>query len=358
MALPDEIEAILIDNFVPKTSDLRVSSIPLPLPPEKRDTTLLIRTTHVSASHVDMLYFQGKHQNNRRHARPPFVLGTEFSGIIAYAPASSPFKPGDPVFGTARGAFADYVAVEAGTEGAVRRVPEAWGLRGAAAVGISGPVSYGALVYAGRMKKGETVLVLGAGGGLGVIAVQIAKQFGARVIAVVNTGAGSEGKVEMLKKLGADAVIGYQKEGWEEEVRKATPDGQGVHLVYDGVGAVLSSIKCCRFGGRVVIVGFAGRGGKMEDLKVNRVLLKQISLVGYRFGESSRQFPDHAKAVWDEFMQMVSEGKIKPVEYAESYNGLRDIPRALEDMHQRKVWGRAVVKISEEQGVEASRPRL
>lgn len=148
-------------------------------------------------------------------------------------------------------------------------------------MGNSGVVSYGALVYAGRMKKGETVLILGAGGGLGVLAVQIAKQFGCKVIAVVNTGAGNEGKVEMLKRLGADIVIGYQEKGWEEKVRKATPDRQGVHLVYDSVGAVLNSIRCCRFGGRVVIVGFAGRGGNMEDLKVNRVLLKNISLVGY-----------------------------------------------------------------------------
>jgi NADPH:quinone reductase-like Zn-dependent oxidoreductase len=308
--------------------------------------------------------------------RPPFVLGTDFAGVVVHAPADSPFKPGEHVFGGARGAFAEYVAVskEAGAEGAVRKVPREWGLAGATAVGASGPVSYGALVYAGGMRPGEWVLVLGAGGGLGVIACQIARGLGAKVIAVVNTGEGSEGKIKMLKDLGCSAVIGYQNDGWEEQVRAVTPDGKGVHLVYDAVGAITSSIKCCRYAGRVVIVGFAGRGGVMEDLKVNRVLLKSISLVGYvskdhhplewllliikqRFGEHSRNFPSHTKAVWDEFYAMVTAGKIKPVQYAAEYTGLRDIPRALEDMRQRKVWGRAVVKVSDPPA-EGTQPRL
>lgn len=249
---------------------------------ENRRGAVIIHTTHVSVSHVDLLYFQGKHQNNQRHAKPPFILGTDFAGIVVHAPEPSGYRVGDPVFGSTRGAFANFVAVERGTEGYVRHIPKGWEPAGACALGSCGSVSYGALVNAGGLKRnsGETVLVLGAAGGLGVMAVQIAKSMGARVVAVCNTS-GDQTKVDMLRSIGADVVVGYQEEGWEELVLKATTDRQGVDLVYDSIGGVLSSIKCCKFGGRVVVVGFAGREGKMEELRVNRILLKNISVIGF-----------------------------------------------------------------------------
>ena len=115
----------------------------------------------------------------------------------------------------------------------MRKVPEQWSNAEACAVGASGAVSWGSLLEVAKLKKGETVLILGASGGLGVMAVQIAKTVGARVIAVV----GSDDKEKMIREVGADEVVSYREEEWEETVRSKTEDGQGVHVVYDAIGA-------------------------------------------------------------------------------------------------------------------------
>jgi len=94
-----------------------------------------------------------------------------------------------------------------------------------------------------------------------------------------------------------------------------------------------------------VVVGFAGRGGVMEKLQVNRVLLKAAGVVGYRFGEQARQDPKAAAGIWSQFDTMVESGEIKPVVYDQPYQGFQDVSRALQDMEERKVWGRAVVTI-------------
>lgn len=190
------------------------------------------------------------------------------------SPSNSPFKTGSRVFGGGLGAYAEEIWV---TEEAVRHVPEQWTNAAACAVGASGAVSYGALLDVCQVKAGETVLVLGASGGLGVMAVQIAKAVGAKVIAVV----GDEEKAAMVKDIGADAVVDYHNKNWEDIVRKLTKDGEGVDVVYDGIGAVESGIKCLKYRGRLVMVGFAARNGNMENIRANRILLKSIAVHGY-----------------------------------------------------------------------------
>lgn len=292
-------------------------------------------------THVDLLYAQGLHQNNQRHVKPPFILGNEFAGIVASAPASSIFKPGTRVFGGGLGSYAESICVP---ESAVQRFPAQWTLAEACAVGASGAVSYGALVSVAQVKSGETVLVLGASGGLGVMAIQIAKALGAKVVAVV----GSEEKADVVRKIGADGVVDYHEEKWEDKVKALTKNGEGVDIVYDGIGAVESGIKCLKYRGRLVIVGFAARGGKMENIRANRILLKSVMVHGYRFGEDGRHDPQRTKDVWDGFMDLVKKGKIKPVIYKESYLGLDSVPKALEDANSHKAWGRAVLRINEE----------
>jgi NADPH:quinone reductase-like Zn-dependent oxidoreductase len=292
-------------------------------------------------THVDLLYAQGLHQNNRRHVKPPFVLGTEFAGIVTSAPSSSSFKPGSRVFGGGLGSYAKSICVP---ESAVRRVPDRWSLAEACAVGASGAVSYGALVSIAQIKKGETVLVLGASGGLGVMAIQIAKALGAKVIAVV----GSEEKAEVVRSIGADGVVEYHDEKWEDKVKELTEGREGVDVVYDGIGAVESGIKCLKYRGRLVVVGFAARGGNVENVRANRILLKSVMVHGYRFGEDGRRDPQRTKEVWDGFMKLVEEGKIEPVIYKENYIGLESVPKALEDAKTHKAWGRAVLRINEE----------
>lgn len=128
----------------------------------------------------------------------------------------------------------------------------------------------------GELKSGEWVCVFGASGGLGVMGVQIAKAVGARVVAVV----GGEEKTGVVRAIGADAVVDYREEGWEERVREAA-GGEGVHVVFDGIGAVESGVKCLRYRGRLVVVGFAARDGDVEKIRVNRVLLKGVKVIGY-----------------------------------------------------------------------------
>ena len=137
-------------------------------------------------------------------------------------------------------------------------------------------MSYGALILRGKLKEGETVLIHAAAGGLGLMAVQIAKAFGARVIAT----AGSKEKLDIARRFGADECINYRDNAWWDQVLAAT-GGLGVDVVYDPVGLVDKSLKCLKQKGRVLIVGFAGSEGNLEKIGMNRVLLKQAVLIGY-----------------------------------------------------------------------------
>jgi NADPH2:quinone reductase len=293
------MKAIQISNYVKSYSDLRVTEIPSPTPTADQ---ILVTITHSALNHVDLLYARGLHQNNHSGlVSPPFVSGLEFAGVVAAVPASASassssfsssssgceceFKVGDHVWGSGVGGFAEQIAV---TPSALHKLPGSgsgsgsWTLRDVAGLGAAtAPVSYAALVRVAQVKAGQTVLVHAAAGGLGVVAVQIALALGARVIGTV----GSEEKAEVVRKLpGVLGVVRYDNNvGWEREVLKICGGG-GVDVVYDTVGLVEKSIRCLKFGGSVVIAGFAGlsgSGGKMETLAMNRVLLKGAKLLGY-----------------------------------------------------------------------------
>ncbi|KAF2735166.1 zeta-crystallin [Polyplosphaeria fusca] len=337
------MQAIHINEFVKDLSDLGPRDVEIPQ--RKGEKDLVVKITHAALTHVDMLYAQGLHQNNRRHVKPPFILGTEFAGVITSCSPSSSFQPGTKVFGGSLGSFADYVRAD---ESSVRRVPDQWTNAEACAVGASGAVSWGSLVFVAGLKRGETALILGASGGLGVMAVQIAKAVGAKAIAIV----GDEEKAKMIQEAGADDVVNYREDKWEEKVKALTHDGEGVDVVYDAIGAVESGIKCLRYRGRLVIVGFAARDGNIEKVLANRILLKSITVHGYRFGEDGRRFPQNTETVWQGFLKLVEDGSIKPVIYREKYFGLRSISRALEDLRAHRTWGRAILTISEDVDVE------
>lgn len=211
-------------------------------------------------------------------------------------------------------------------------------------------MSYGALVLCAGVQAGDVVLVHAAAGGLGVAAIQIAFALGCKVIGTV----GSAVKAEALQRhLGSQLVgiVRYDQEGWEKEVVKLS-GGQGVDVVYDTVGLVLSSIRCCKFGGRIVIAGFAGRNGEMEKLAMNRVLLKGIRLFGYRFGESGRRDPEHTRKSWEGLDALLAEGKVKPVVY-KMWVGLENVSTGIEELSQRKVWGKAIVQLQSEEPEKA-----
>lgn len=202
-------------------------------------------------------------------------MGLEFSGVVISAPSHSNLKVGDRVFGDASGSYSEYIILSQSAAKGLRKVPTSWSLTDAAGLGATLPVSYGALKRAG-LQKGETVLIHSAAGGLGIMAVQIAVAFGCRVIGTV----GSDEKCDYARGFGASICFNYTKEKWWEKVLEYT-DGDGAHVIFDPVGLVDLSLKCVAHMGRILTVGFVGRGEKMESVAMNRVLLKQVNLIGY-----------------------------------------------------------------------------
>jgi NADPH:quinone reductase len=204
-------------------------------------------------------------------------LGLEFAGVVVSAPSSCEFSTGDHVFGGGQGSFAEVISVKASN---LRKLPVRWNFTDAACLGATAPVSYGALISRGKLKKGETVLIHAAAGGLGLMAVQIARVVGARVIAT----ASSEDKLAVARNYGAHECVNYtNSDDWWKEILVLTND-VGVDLVFDSVGLVDKSLKCLKHKGRILVVGFAGTEGMIEKIAMNRVLLKQAQIFGYVSG--------------------------------------------------------------------------
>lgn len=167
------------------------------------------------------------------------------------------------MFGGSLGSYAQLIAVK---ESLLRPIPKHWDFASAAGLAATAPVSYGALITRGRLKAGETVLIHAAAGGLGLMAVQIAKAIGATVIATAST----KEKLDVARRFGADEGINYTETlDWWKEVLEAT-NGQGVDVVYDPVGLVDRSLKCLKHRGRILVVGFAGTEGNLERIAMNR----------------------------------------------------------------------------------------
>ncbi|KAK0946987.1 hypothetical protein LTR29_001570 [Friedmanniomyces endolithicus] len=343
------MKAIHIPTYTPDPSTLQLSNIPTPTP--KADE-YLIRITHCSPQHADILHAQGKHQNNNAKKGwcfPPFTLGYDFAGVVQTVPASGAgdapgeLRKGDRVFGAAIGAFAEFVCVKSG---AVRKVPS--GLSNETACAMVGQaVSYASVVRIAKVQPGETVMVSGASGGLGGVCCMVAKALGARVVALVGDG---EKAALMRGSLGVDAVVVMREGGdggWMREVMEFT-GGKGVDVVLDNTGMVDDALRCLAYFGRIVILGFAARKGVMEEVKMNKLLLKSATVVGYRFGESGRRFPNELEEIWEGYLGMMQEGRLKPLLYGR-YDGLEDVGRALGDLAARKVYGKIVVKVANEE---------
>ena len=219
-------------------------------------------------------------------------------------------------------------------------IPPGWGFMEAAGLMVTAPTAYAALALEARVRKGEHVLVHAAAGGVGLAAVQVAKAFGAIVIAT----AGSQRKFEVAKMFGADYTVDYNKEGWAEQVKKFTPQGKGVDVVFDPVGMVNMSLRCTAWGGRIVIVGFAA--GSIEKVAMNRVLLKNVSLLGLHWGSYTKEAPELVEKVWEGLFQLIKEGKFKGTVYTDyKFQGLESVSEALVMLGRRETWGKAVVSV-------------
>ncbi|RYP05091.1 hypothetical protein DL764_004052 [Monosporascus ibericus] len=328
------MRGIQITEYVKGPKELKVTELPDPKP---GPDDYLIEVHAAATNFFDILQIQGKYQNQPTF---PWVAGAEFSGVVLATPASSKtprFPVGSRVFGASQGAYATRVRAR---EHDLLPVPEGWAMADAAGLFVTAPTSYGALVLRAGVRSGDWVLVHAAAGGVGLAAVQVAKAFGATVIAT----AGTERKREVARAFGADYVVDYRDPGWPELVRKLTPRGRGVDIVYDPVGMVDKSTKCVAWNGRILVVGFAA--GAIEKVAMNKVLLKNISLVGIHWGAYARFEKDKIPVVWDGIRKLIDQGKFRGTVFADQeFVGLESVPDALLALGSRGTWGKVVVRI-------------
>ena len=285
-----------------------------------------------SLNFPDLLIVQNKYQ-----MKPPlpFVPGTEFSGLISeIGEGVKGFSVGQRVaaFG-GLGGFATEVCIPAML---AMPLPDAFSFEDAAAFICTYATSHHALMDRAALQAGETVLILGAAGGVGTAAIQIAKAAGARVIAA----AGSDAKCEACKALGADAAINYTTQNLRDEL-KALTEGKGPDVIYDPVGGDLAeaAFRSIAWRGRYLVIGFAQ--GAIPALPLNLALLKGASLVGVFWGEFAKREPSRNAKMLGELTGWYAAGKIKPV--LDRVLPLEQLPAAFARMAAREVVGKLVL---------------
>lgn len=180
----------------------------------------------------------------------------------------------------------------------------------------------------------------GAAGGVGLAAIEIAKALGLTVIATAN----SEKKRAVAKQFGADFVVDSESD-WVEAVRNCTPQKRGVDVVLDPLGLIEKSLKCTRWDGRLVVIGFAA--GEIEKIAMNRLLLRNVSVSGLFWGMYATMDPQAVVTVWDTLLKIIDQGNIKPLTYTEEdFRGLASVPAALKLLSTGEAWGKIVVDVS------------
>ena len=282
----------------------------------------------------DILVFAGQYQVR---TEPPFIPGYEASGVVAaVGDGVSRFTVGDRVILTPMGgAFAERVAVD---ENRAFRMPDALEFEQAAGFPITYCTSYHALKQSAALESGETLLVLGAAGGVGTTAVEIGKAFGARVIAA----ASSDEKLRFARAAGADETINYSTTGLKDAVRELT-NGRGADVVYDPVGGELSeeALRATAWQGRFLVIGFAS--GVIPKLPSNLALLKEASIVGVFWGQCAATEPAVQLANVMEMAGLLAAGELRPRITATF--ALDEFARAYYDLANRRVMGKTVFRL-------------
>ncbi|MFG6457921.1 NADPH:quinone oxidoreductase family protein [Roseateles sp. BYS96W] len=303
----------------------------LPAPP-LTPGQIRVQIRAASLNFPDLLIVQNKYQ-----MKPPlpFVPGTEFSGVVSeVSEGVKGFVIGQRVaaFG-GLGGFATEVCIPAAL---AMPLPDGFSFEDAAAFICTYATSHHALIDRGALRAGETVLILGAAGGVGTAAIQIAKTMGARVIAA----AGSDAKCQACQALGADAAINYTTQNLRDALKTLT-DGRGPDVIYDPVGGDLAeaAFRAIAWRGRYLVVGFAQ--GQIPALPLNLALLKGASLVGVFWGEFAKREPSHNARMLGELAAWYAAGKIKPV--LDRVLPLEQLPAAFARMAAREVIGKLVL---------------
>ena len=292
---------------------------------------VLIKVHAASLNFPDLLLCQGKYQLK---LEPPFTPGMDLSGTVAeLGDGVETFKIGDAVCGGARfGGFAEFAVANAD---GLQKKPDNLSFDAAASYSAAYLTAYVALVRRGRLQAGETLLVHGASGGVGMAAVDVGKLLGATVIA---TG-GSDEKLGRVKAYGADHVLNT-KDGFREQV-KALTDGRGADVIYDPVGGDVfdESVRCIAFDGRLLVIGFTS--GRIATVPTNMPLIKGFSVVGVRAGEYGRQFPERGRENVAQIWAWAKSGKTRP--FVDDSLPLESALEGFERLRDRKVVGKLIL---------------
>jgi NADPH2:quinone reductase len=323
------MKAVLCKQFGPPET-LVIEDLPSPRPGPGE---VVVSVKAASVNFPDVLVIQNKYQVK---ATPPFTPGSEFAGVVKEVGAGvAQVKPGDRVLGAgSSGGFAEECLVPAGAR--LVPVPASMDFPTAASFLLTYGTSHHALCNRADAKPGETLLVLGAAGGVGLAAVEIGKILGLRVIAA----ASSKEKLAVCRDHGADETIDYSSEDLRERI-KALTGGKGVDLIYDPVGGAYTeaALRSSAWRARLLVVGFAA--GDIPKIPLNLPLLMERSVVGVYWGEWSKRAPQEFAAAVKQLGEWFAERKLRP--HISARYPLAEAARALRDMAERRVMGKVVL---------------
>lgn len=300
--------------------------------PEPGPDQVLVEVHHAGVAFPDALQTRGLYQYR---PDPPFTPGSEVAGVVRSAPEGSGIEPGTRVAAfPGLGGFAELVAC--GPE-AVFALPDEVSTE----VGAALPMNYLTVEFAlgqrGRLESGETVLVHGAAGGIGTATIQLAKALGARVVAVTST----DEKAEVALEAGADDAV--LADGFKDAVLERT-DGRGVDMVVDPVGGdrFTDSLRSLAPEGRLLVIGFTG--GEIPTVKVNRLLLNNIAVVGVGWGAFALGRPGFAHEQWGRLVPHLRSGQLSPPIGA--VHPLDDVAEAVASLEERRATGKVLVDLT------------
>jgi NADPH:quinone reductase len=300
--------------------------------PVMRAGQVTIAVAAAGLNFPDLLMLSGAYQHK---PEPPFVPGMEGAGTITHVASDvDPTLIGRRVMFNARGAFAERVAVDAAE---LASMPEAWTIEEAAAFPVAAKTAYHALVHRAGLQTGETLVVHGASGGTGHMAIKIGHALGARVIATT----GDLAKGDRLRQFGADDVLDSRTTDLGDRL-KAASGGRGVDVVFDPIGGAVfdASLKGSAFGARLLIIGFVAEAP--NQVRTNYALIKGLSILGVRAGEAARRDPRIAADYASALPKLAVAADLRPHLHA-SY-ALENASAAFSTMRERDVIGKLVIK--------------
>ena len=307
-------------------------------PGEPAEGMVRIRVRAAAINFPDALMVAGLYQ-----VKPelPFVPGVEVSGEVLSAPPASGFKPGDRVMGLLDSAgltHGGYSEIADAVPGSVTPMPDKMTFEDGAGFTLVFQTGWFGLHRRANLQAGETLLVHAGAGGVGSAAIQLGKAAGAKVIAT----AGSDEKVEVCRRLGADHAVNYKTQDFVEEVKSVTA-GRGADVVFDPVGGDVydRSTKCIAFEGRIVIIGFTS--GRIPQAAANHVLIKNYSVVGLHWGLYAKRAPELIPPATRALLDLYDSGKIKP--HISARLPLSEAPRALATVAEGKSTGKVILTV-------------